>query len=60
MNAPPVIYCFTRRGHALHYHRDRTVFERWMEKDPWLYPPSECEIIPYTRQPPAPIKKAKP
>ena len=44
---PDIIYCLVRRGHAVHYHRDRSVFERWLEKDSWQYPPDECEIIPY-------------
>lgn len=44
---PDIIYCLVRRGHAVHYHSNRSVFERWLEKDSWQYPPDECEIIPY-------------
>ena len=50
---PDIIYCLVRRGHAVHYHSDRSVFERWLEKDSWQYPPDECEIIPYVPEPAA-------
>jgi hypothetical protein len=39
------IFAFYRDGQLHHLHTDRKVFEQWMEKSPWLYPPDRCEIV---------------
>lgn len=46
---PDTYYALIRRGYVVHVHHDRSVFEKWLKRDPWLYPPDECEIIPYRR-----------
>jgi hypothetical protein len=39
------LFVFYRRGHPVHIHSDRKVFEGWMQTSAWLYPPAECEIV---------------
>lgn len=39
------LFVFYRRGHPVHIHSDRKVFEDWMTTSRWLYPPAECEIV---------------
>lgn len=43
----PEVFLFYRDGQLHHIHRDRTVFETWIEKSPWQYPPERCEIVRY-------------
>ena len=39
------LFVLYRRGHPVHIHHDRKIFENWMLTSKWLYPPSECEIV---------------
>lgn len=41
------LFLFTRDGHPVHVHHDRSVFEGWMRESSWLYPPTQCQIIEY-------------
>lgn len=41
------IFAMLRNGQLHHMHRDRSVFEKWMKDDPWLYPPGVCTIVRY-------------
>lgn len=38
------LFVFYRDGHPVHIHSDRSVFEGWMTKQTWQYPPDRCEI----------------
>jgi len=41
------VFLFYRNKELHHIHRDRKVFEQWMENSAWLYPPDRCEIVRY-------------
>ena len=41
------VFLFYRNKELHHIHRDRKVFEQWMENSTWLYPPDRCEIVRY-------------
>ena len=43
----PEIFLFYRNKIFHHAHTDCRVFEKWLEKSPWLYPPDQCEIVRY-------------
>jgi hypothetical protein len=43
----PEVFLFYRDKQLHHIHTDRKVFEDWMEKASWQYPPDRCEIVRY-------------
>lgn len=55
MKTPNELFVFSVDGHWVHVHSDRSVFEDWMERSPWLYPPDRSEIIRFV---PSEIKES--
>jgi len=38
------LFVFCRDGQPVHIHSERSVLERWMTEDRWLYSRDRCDI----------------
>jgi hypothetical protein len=53
----PEVFLFYRDKQLFHIHTDRRVFEGWMEKQAWQYPPERCEIVRYVPAQPQAVRE---